>query len=147
MRYIGQNFELPVTLDRANGSGRPALPTPDELRARFFAAHTQQYGFHNPDDPVEVVNLRLTATGALRHAAAAPKPASDGPPEPVTRRPVTFEPDASVETPIYDRNTLNPGSEIKGPAIIEQLDATTLVHPGDTARVDDALNILITVAA
>ena len=52
-----------------------------------------------------------------------------------------------LETPIYDRAALSAGTEIVGPAIIEQLDATTLVHPGDTARVDDALNILITVAA
>jgi len=147
MRYIGQNFELPVVLGRSNGSGRPTLPSPGDLRERFFAAHTQQYGFHNPDDAVEVVNLRLTATGALRHAAAAPKPASDGPPEPLARRPVFFDPAAPVETPVYDRAALSAGTEIVGPAIIEQLDATTLVHPGDTARVDEALNILITVAA
>jgi N-methylhydantoinase A len=147
MRYIGQNFELPVVLGRTNGSGRPTLPDAGELRDRFFAAHTQHYGFHNPDDPVEVVNLRLTATGALRHAAAAPKPAREGPPEPTARRPVFFEPDASVETPIYDRAALSTGTKIVGPAIIEQLDATTLVHPGDIARVDAALNILITVAA
>jgi len=147
MRYIGQNFELPVVLGRSNGSGRPTLPEAGELREHFFATHTQHYGFHNPDDPVEVVNLRLTATGRLRHAAAAPRPAGAGAPEPTARRPVWFDPDAPLETPVYDRNTLDTGNEIDGPAIIEQLDATTLVHPGDTARVDDALNILITVAA
>jgi len=147
MRYIGQNFELPVVLGHSNGSGRPTLPSPDDLRQRFFAAHTQHYGFHNPDDAVEVVNLRLTATGALRHAAAAPKPATEGPPKPSAHRSVFFDPNAAVETPIYDRAALSAGTEIVGPAIIEQLDATTLVRPGDTARVDDALNILITVTA
>ncbi|MDH3235573.1 MAG: hydantoinase/oxoprolinase family protein, partial [Alphaproteobacteria bacterium] len=144
-RYVGQNFELPVILDRANGSGRSGIPSPDELRERFFAVHTQHYGFHNPHDPIEVVNLRLTATGALQHAAAAPKPVGTGSPEPVTRRPVYFEPDRAVETPVYDRATLPAGFAFEGPAIIEQLDATTLVHPGDRARIDTALNILIEV--
>jgi len=147
MRYIGQNFELPVILDRANGSGRSGIPSPDELRQRFFAVHAQHYGFHNPHDPIEVVNLRLTATGALQHAAAAPKPTGTGTPEATARRPVYFESDTAVETAVYDRGTLPAGTLIEGPAIIEQLDATTLVHPGDTARVDAALNILITVAA
>jgi len=145
MRYVGQNFELPVILDRTNGSGRSGVPSPDELRERFFAVHAQHYGFHNPDDAIEVVNLRLTATGALQHAPAAPKPAGTGSPEPVARRPVYFEPDTAVETPVYDRATLPAGFEIVGPAIFEQLDATTLVHPGDTVRIDAALNILIEV--
>jgi N-methylhydantoinase A len=147
MRYIGQNFELPVLLDRTNGTGRPAVPSPEALRERFFAVHAQHYGFHNPDDPIEVVNLRLTATGSLQHAAAAPKPSGAGSPEPIGRRPVYFDPETPVETPIYDRATLSAGVHIDGPAIIEQLDATTLVQPGDKARIDAALNILIEVAA
>jgi len=146
MRYIGQNFELPVELGLAKNVGAIALPSLDVLHGRFFDVHSQHYGFHNPDDPIEVVNVRLTATGTLQHAAAAPKPLGDGAPEPRDRRPVYFGAETPVETPIYDRATLAPGTTIEGPAIIEQLDATTLVHPGDTLRVDDALNILIEVA-
>jgi len=54
--------------------------------------------------------------------------------------------EAAVDTPIYDRAALLPGHVIKGPAVVEQLDATTLVFPGDTASVDAALNLFIEVA-
>ena len=55
MRYVGQNFELPV---RLSGS---ELPAEEELRRRFFQAHETNYGYFNPEDPVEIVNLRLAA--------------------------------------------------------------------------------------
>ena len=65
LRYVGQNFELAVPLD---GAEPPDLPT---LRDRFFAVHTRHYGFHNPDDPIELINARLTATGNLAAPLAA----------------------------------------------------------------------------
>ena len=63
MRYVGQNFELSVPVGRPNGTGKPALPALDKLRDSFFDVHNQHYGFHNPDDAIEVVNVRLTASG------------------------------------------------------------------------------------
>ena len=54
-----------------------------------------------------------------------------------------FDDDEGRMTPVYDRATLAPGSRLTGPAIIEQMDATTPLWPGDTARVDEAGNILI----
>jgi N-methylhydantoinase A len=64
-------------------------------------------------------------------------------PAPRTRRPVWFDGDAPTDTPVFDRAALGPGAVVRGPAVIDQFDATTLVFPGDTARVDAALNILI----
>lgn len=145
MRYIGQNFELrvPVEVDAAT----PRLPDAERLRTLFFEAHETSYGFFNPDDPVEVVNLRLTARGALppSTAPAAPQGASTNP-EPVERRPVWFDEETAHDTPIYRREALAAGCTIPGPAVIDQFDATTLVYPGDTARVDDALNLIIELA-
>ena len=51
------------------------------------------------------------------------------------------------DTPVYDRATLLPGDTIAGPAVIEQLDSTTLLFPGDRAAVDPYLNLIVDIAA
>ena len=51
-----------------------------------------------------------------------------------------------VECPIYNRELLEPGHNFNGPAIVEQLDSTTVVYPGQKAKVDDYLNIVIDIA-
>ena len=66
-RYVGQNFELAIGL----GDAEP-LPAPDEIKQRFFAEHERAYGFHNPADPIEIVNFRLIAVGKLRQPGARP---------------------------------------------------------------------------
>ncbi|MBT4486969.1 MAG: hydantoinase/oxoprolinase family protein, partial [Rhodospirillaceae bacterium] len=136
MRYIGQNYELQVELNDREGDL-------DTLRDGFFAVHERNYGYHNPDDPVEVVNLRVTAIGRLPvpDAAAAAKGMDTA--APLSHRPVWFDGEASVDTPVYDRDTLGPGHEFTGPAVIEQLDATTILGPDDHCLVDDAGNLKI----
>ena len=62
---------------------------------------------------------------------------------PIGERSVYFEAEEAVEAALYDRASLQPGQTIAGPAVIDQLDSTTLVYPGDTARVDHAHNIII----
>ena len=148
-RYVGQNFELRTPVASGPPAALHGLPAPDAvaaIKARFFEVHDVAYGYHNPDDPVEVVNVRLTAFGRTRRPPAegtAPRPAP--PPAPVEVRPVWFDPHAPRGTPVYDRRGLRPGVEIAGPAIVEQLDATTVVHPGDLARVDAHANLAITL--
>lgn len=137
MRYSSQNYELQVTMDE--------LPSIDRLRSLFFAAHEQAYGFHNPDDPIDVVAVRLTAFGRLPSPGVPPHAVdASRTPAPRTQRDVWFGPDAPTETPVYDRARFATGASIAGPAVIDQFDATTLVFPGDVATVDDALNIVIT---
>ncbi len=147
MRYVGQNFELPVQVDRASGTAAPDLPPLDVLHEEFFRAHNQYYGFFNPDDPVEVVNIRLTARGALSYPPPKPARKQKGAAKPIGKRPVFFKPGKAQETPVYDRSRLSPGHRIPGPAIVQQLDSTTVVFPGDTLRVDAARNLLIEVAS
>jgi N-methylhydantoinase A len=148
MRYVGQNFELRVPVGEAAGAGAaPALPDAETLRRLFFAAHEQSYGFHNPEDAVEIVNIRLTAHGRLRQPdAAAEAPGPTTPPPPAETRAVWFAGDVAVATPVYDRATLRAGHVVAGPAVIDQLDATTLVFPGDRARVDGHGNLLLELA-
>ena len=138
-RYVGQNFELAIAL----GDTSP-LPAASDIRQRFFAEHERAYGFHNPADPVEIVNFRLIAVGGLRQPATRPaEPRTHGKAESAARRMVWFSADAAEDTPIYDRAALAPGDAIQGPAVIEQLDSTTLLFPGDRATVDPYLNLSV----
>ncbi len=66
-RYVGQNFELAIGLGHAD-----PLPAADAIKQRFFAEHERAYGFHNPADPIEIVNFRLIAVGKLRQPATRP---------------------------------------------------------------------------
>ncbi|MFZ9446671.1 MAG: hydantoinase/oxoprolinase family protein [Alphaproteobacteria bacterium] len=141
-RYVGQNFELPVSLGRAE-----TMPDAAAIRDAFFAEHERAYGFHNPGDPVEIVNFRLVAVGRLAQPAARPAPTGEArPPAPTERRPVWFDADAAVDTPVYDRARLAPGNVVAGPAVIEQLDATILLFPGDRGMVDPYLNLVVELA-
>ncbi|MDX6589451.1 MAG: N-methylhydantoinase [Solirubrobacterales bacterium] len=142
-RYVGQNFELAIGL----GNAQP-LPPAEAIRQRFFAEHERAYGFHNPADPIEIVNFRLIAVGKLRQPAArASEPRKNGKVQAASHRKVWFAPDTAEDTPIYDRAILQPGDTIAGPAVIEQLDATTLLFPGDRASVDPYLNLIVDISA
>ena len=138
LRYVGQNFELAVPF------AIEALPDVAGLRERFFAAHEAAYGYCNPHDAVEIVNFRLTARGRLhRPPAPGPVASTTAAPEWVEEREVWFGPDAALSTPIFERAALAPGQRFEGPAVIEQLDATTLIFPRDRASIDAAGNLLI----
>jgi N-methylhydantoinase A len=145
MRYHGQNYELAVPVP--DGPITPA--TVLALESGFAEAHRQRYGFVAEGDPVELVTLRLEAVGTVAKAElkAHPEAGADATKAVSGRRPVWL-PEAKdfVETPIYDREALRPGNRFAGPAIVEQMDATTLVPPGMTARVDCWLNLILEAA-
>jgi N-methylhydantoinase A len=130
LRYVGQSYEL-------------TIPAGDDLLQRFHAEHDRTYGFAAPGEPVEVVSLRLTSIGRiakppLRHLHAG------GAPEPKERRPVYFaEAGDYVDCPIYDRYALPAQAAFAGPAVVEEFDSTTVVHPGFELRVDDVGNLII----
>ena len=144
MRYIGQNYELQVDIPPEDAA-RPTVPA---LSARFFASHEQSYGYHNPEDPIEIVNFRARAVGKLaRPPEPMVVPTADPAPPLSGGRPVIFADGRPVDTVVIDRSRLRPGHQLAGPAVIEQLDATTLLHPGDTMVVDAALNLIVEVGA
>lgn len=144
MRYIGQNFELRVPIEIVESA--PQLPAADVLHRRFLEEHEVSYGFSNPADSVEVINLRLTARGALPLPPPLRSPeGATTHPEPTAHRDVWFGDTKPQRTPIFARRSMAPGCTITGPAVIDQFDATTLVFPGDAVRVDEALNIIIDV--
>jgi N-methylhydantoinase A len=146
MRYHGQNYELAVPVPE--GTITPA--TMQALAAGFVDVHRQRYGFVAEDGQVQLVTLRLEATGVVRKAELRAHPAvgPDASGAIVSRRSVWMaEARDFVSTPIYAREALHPGSRFAGPAIVEQMDATTVVPPGMTARVDAYLNLILESAA
>lgn len=141
-RYVGQNFELPIPLGTLAAEGPIALPTIKELRESFFAAHDRAYGFHDADAAVEVINCRLTARIRSRNRASAVRSAG-GTVARVGKRLVCFADDRWHDTAVHWREDLAPETTIHGPAVIEQMDATTLVYPGDVATVENGGTIRI----
>lgn len=130
MRYEGQGGELAVRWD---GTEAAAL-------AAFRAAHQALYGF-TMDAPAEFVTLRVEATGRMS-AAAAGRLATAPMPDPDGMRTVHFA-GGSQDVPVLDRGKLGAGAAFPGPAIVTQLDATTLVPPGWRAEVLDTGAILL----
>ena len=130
LRYVGQSYEL-------------TIPAGERLEERFHQEHDRTYGFSAPEEPVEVVSLRLTSVGAITKPPARPL-AREGAVEPKETRPVYFaEASGFVDCPIYDRYALPGGAAFVGPAIVEEFDSTTVVHPGFDVRVDDLGNLVI----
>ncbi len=95
---------------------------------------------------LELVNARVSAEGA-QSAPAAPvfAGATNGEARPSSTRQVYFELAGWTETVVYQRDTLPVGSKITGPAVIEQLDSTTLVIPGSSIEVDPRRNLICRV--
>jgi N-methylhydantoinase A len=130
LRYVGQSYEL-------------TIPAGGDLASRFHAEHDRVYGFSAESEPIECVSLRLTTIGRI----AKPPPLELAPghaPEPKSRRDVYFaEAGGYVDCPIYDRAALGGGARIAGPAVVEQFDSTTIVHPAYRLLVDEHGNLII----
>ena len=94
-------------------------------------------------EPIECVSLRLTSVGRIAKPPLRRLEAGGGA-APKERREVYFAETAGyVDCPIYDRYGLHAGAALSGPAVVEEFDSTTVVHPGYAARVDDYGNLLI----
>ncbi len=142
MRYAGQNYELAVPLPE----GEVGPDTIDALRRRFFDIHRRLYGFASEDEPVQLVTFRMEATGIVPKATFQPAPSTgiDGAKAVVGHRDIWSENARKFESaPVYDRDLLEADDCFAGPAIVEQMDATTFVPPGWTARVDAWSNIVM----
>ena len=124
------------------------LSAADVTVERFHAAHQRTYGYsyaEQPEQRIEWVNFRLVGIGPLRRPEIRQRRRCAGRAEraPSGRRRVYFE-ERFVDTPLYDRARLQPGDCLEGPAIVEEFGSTTVVFPGQLARVDDYGNLLLT---
>lgn len=127
LRYDGQNFELILAL----GSDSLDERALKKLIEVFHVRHKDYYGYDLRGHPVEIVNLRLVVTGE-RHAlpqARVKLPRTLLKHAVLDKRKVWFPETGYVATPVYDRDRLPADCRITGPAIIEQMDTTTVVPP------------------
>ena len=142
MRYLGQNYEIAVDLP----AGPVTATSMAAIRKGFAEAHTRLYGYAADEEPVQMVTYRVAAIGTVPKAAFRPE-ADAGPDASAAitgERKVWFpEANGFVLCPIYDRDKLRAGNKIKGPAIVEQMDATTVLLPGMQGYVEPYLNLVL----
>jgi len=131
VRYRRQAYELTVPVV----DGAVTSATLEALAASFHAKHEQTYGHANRAEPVQLVNLRLTALGHLPGLTLTQR--SDAALARQRSRDVWFTETGFVATPVHWRDGLVSGSTIRGPAIIEAVDSTTVVPLGWIASVDE----------
>jgi N-methylhydantoinase A len=141
LRYEGQEFSIKVPVS-AEEIAAADLQT---IRNRFDSIHDRSFGHAAPDEPLEMVNVRLSARG-IRQKMQMPPLRSGGKPAPRTMRKVCLETaNRFEECPVYARDTLAAGAEIAGPALIEEYGSTTVLFAGDRARISDTGEIVIEV--
>jgi len=143
VRYAGQAFEVPLAVRHKDFEAGKGIAT---LAAAFDEEHKRLFTF-NLDVAREFVNLRATALGKPANVTAEEVDRGDGDPKTARLRDHRLWIDgAERDATIYDRAKLRDGDRILGPAVIIEMDSTTLVHTDHIAEVDRFGNILITPA-
>ena len=136
LRYKGQSWRLNIDFDL--NSHDDAIQS-HMLRERFDAAHRSEYGYSVNGEPIEIADLYVVALAAMnrevqlriRHSENGGGDMQKG-----SRR-VHFKSHGEVQVPVYDRYSIPPEHAVRGPAIIEETDSTTLVHPDFVATHDE----------
>ena len=145
MRYAGQNYELAVAVPDGPVTG----DTLGMLAAGFTSAHQRMYGFAAEGEAIQLVTFRIEAAGLVSKAEFQPR-ADAGPDASAARSGERdmWLPEAGgfVSCPVYERDLLRAGNRISGPAIIEQMDTTTIVLPAMVAYVEPYLNLVLEAA-
>jgi len=140
LRYAGQSFELSVAA--------PDTIDADALTAiadRFHDRYADRYGHAAPEEPLELVTVRVRARGHVDTPTVSHTAPSTDPADAVrTTRPVRFG-DTTHDTRVYDRARLPVDQAIEGPAVVEGAQSTALLHPDHHGRVDAAGNLHVVI--
>jgi N-methylhydantoinase A len=135
LHYANQSHPLAVTLD-----GEPDAESLRQAVADFHQLYEKRYGYTQPGEPVRVVAVRLTAIAPAERSWKSPR-TPQGDPAPAGRD--IFVEGAWTRAEVYRREALPAGWSCPGPAIVGQLDATTVVLPGQSAHIDAFSNLII----
>jgi len=140
MRYAGQGYEMTLPI------GDAPLTADDltDLRHRFDAQHRAMFGHSAPEEPVEIVSYRVRGIGLVPPVEMPCFTSNGAPLESALRerRRVRFD-GVDVDCPVYQREEIDVGMEIVGPAILDQFDCTTVLCPDQVARVDAYKNLIV----
>ncbi len=144
MRYYRQGYEIPVEIDPALLAGNGTTM----LAERFNQLHEQFYGFKMEGTTCEIVNLRAIGYGKVPEPQLPESELvdADAAAAVIDEHEVYFQGEW-LPTRIYDRGKLGAGSRVRGPAIVTEFDATTVVLSGYEAEVDRYMNLIITPAS
>ena len=146
LRYAGQEFTLRTPVSQ----GELADGDLAAVRARFDALHSARFGHVAPDEEVEVINARLVGLTRRPDIAIRTAGAGEAGRPGIAEREVIFSGDAgqpvAMRCQVVTRELLRPDDKIDGPAVIEEYASTILLGAGDTARVTDGLEVVVTVA-
>lgn len=144
MRYVGQEYTVRVPFEN------DTLTTErlEQIRREFDRLHDQAYGHASETEPTEIINLRLTAFGAVGEVHLQEIPFGGEEPSPESLSGTTqicLDPQIGyVDCPVYDRGQLLAGNRIDGPALVVEKGSTTLLTPTFQCTVDQNGNLLVT---
>jgi N-methylhydantoinase A len=143
LRYVGQEFTLqvPVSVQQIERADRTGI------RSAFDALYEQRYAHHSPDEPVEMVNVRVAVIGKRQQLAfpSLPQNASLHPPQ--LREVYLRDTRKPVACPVHQRGALAAASCISGPALIQEHGTTTVLFEGDVCTVAPSGELIIAVGA
>lgn len=133
LRYVGQAYEICVQWPSFEIDA-DSLP---EIVTRFHDEHNRLYSFFTAERAVEIVSLRVSATGKVAKPDLPKLKFSSAAPPKKAERMVVFRELGAVQCPVYERSQLAAGQVVQGPAVVEQRDSTTLVPPKWSAASDE----------
>src|SRR5215470_7696399 len=146
LRYTGQGYELRTPLDGLF-TDRLTTQSMQAARARFDQRHTQIHGHAAKERPVEVVSYRLRLRVAVpKYEPRAETPSAQGAADARKGTRQISLGGALIEATLYERDRLDVGAMVAGPANVEQFDATTVIPPGWSGQVDGYRNLVLTKA-
>ena len=131
MRYAGQNYEHDVPLE----SGKPDALSLQKGFEEFHRLHKQLYGYSISGEVIELIRINVTTIGRTKKPELK-APAGRQAARPHQTRPVCFEHGEFISCPVFRREHLPGRFTLEGPAVIEEIDSTILLHPGQTLQVD-----------
>ncbi|MGA2665539.1 MAG: hydantoinase/oxoprolinase family protein [Nitrososphaerales archaeon] len=140
MRYLGQNYEISTPVPAGE-------LTPEKLevvKQNFNVEHMKLYGHNKPDEKLELIGVRLAIVGTIVKPKFRRAPRPGGMAKAIKGdRDVYYHETGFRRSKVYDREYLPVGEEFEGPAVIEEMDSTIVVNPGQRAHVDGYGNVVI----
>jgi len=142
MRYVGQGFEVTMPI----GDGLLGPRSLEDMRERFLVTYAQLFERRITDVPAEAMSWRLAATAPVPNIELnfGGQPARRGDPRKGTRQ-VYFPQTGFAPCAVYDRYSLRPGTQLAGPAVIEERESTIVVGPDARMTVDKHLNLIVDI--
>jgi N-methylhydantoinase A len=140
MRYVGQGFEIVVTLP----SGPYDASSAKGVEAAFTETYRRTFSRTPPEGKIEIINIRVSMRARVPGRGIAFTVPTGGTPTPKAHRRV-YSPDAAafVDTPVYDRAALPAGVKVAGPAIVEEAESTLVVGRNATMHADKNGNLIV----